>query len=81
MWLAVKGMPKDAAWKKLGIEEVPEFNGKAVKAERDRLGLSAANYGKLVGVSMLTVYNWEKGKSVPRVGAGEVAGGPGGSGR
>ncbi len=65
-WLAVKGMPKAAAWKKLGIEEVPEFNGKAVKAERARLGLSAANYAQLVGVSMLTIYNWEKGQSVPR---------------
>jgi DNA-binding transcriptional regulator YiaG len=65
-WLAVKGMPKEAAWRKLGIEEVPEFNGKAILAERRRLGLSAANYGKLVGVSMLSVYNWEKDKSVPR---------------
>ena len=65
-WLAVKGMSKEAAWKELGIEEVPEFNGKAVAAERKRLGLSAADYGELVGVSMLTIYNWEKGKSVPR---------------
>ncbi len=68
-WLAVKGMPKDAAWKKLGIVEVPEFNGKAVLAERKRLGLSAAKYAELVGVSMLTIYNWEKGVSVPREGA------------
>jgi len=29
--------------------------------ERKRLGLSAAKYGELVGVSMLTIYNWEKG--------------------
>jgi DNA-binding transcriptional regulator YiaG len=65
-WLAFKGMSKEAAWKKLGIEEVPEFSGKAVLAERKRLGLSAARYGKLIGVPMLTVYNWEKGKSVPR---------------
>ena len=68
-WLSVKGIPKEAAWKKLGIEEVPEFNGKAVLAERKRLGLSAAKYADLVGVSMLTVYTWEKGKSVPREGA------------
>jgi DNA-binding transcriptional regulator YiaG len=65
-WLAVKGMPKDAAWKRLGIEEVAEFSPKSVKAERDRLGLSAKKYADLIGVSMLTVYNWEKGKSVPR---------------
>ena len=68
-WLAVKAMPKAAAWKKLGIEEVPEFNGKAVLAERKRLGLSAAKYGELVGVSMLTIYSWEKGKALPREGA------------
>jgi len=28
--------------------------------------LSAADYGKLVGVSGLTVYHWEHGKSRPR---------------
>ena len=64
-------MSKDAAWKKLGIEEVAEFNGKAILAERKRLGLSAAKYAELVGVSMLTIFNWEKGKSVPREAAQE----------
>ena len=66
LWLAVKGMPKDMAWKKLGLEELPPFKGKEVLAERKRLGLSAAKYAELVGVSMLTVYNWEKGNSAPR---------------
>jgi len=28
--------------------------------------LSAADYGKLVGVSGLTIYNWEGGKAKPR---------------
>jgi transcriptional regulator with XRE-family HTH domain len=28
--------------------------------------LSAADYGELVGVSGLTIYNWEKGKTKPR---------------
>ena len=37
-----------------------------LKAHRQRLGLSAADYGKLLGVSSLTVYNWEAGKSKPR---------------
>jgi DNA-binding transcriptional regulator YiaG len=52
------------------VEEVPlenaRFSGRSVKAQRTRLGLSAADYGKLVGVSGLTVYNWEHGKSHPR---------------
>ena len=42
------------------------FSPRWVKAQRERLGLSADDYGKLVGVSSLTVYNWEGGKSKPR---------------
>jgi DNA-binding transcriptional regulator YiaG len=42
------------------------FSPRSVKAQRNRLKLSAADYGKLVGVSALTVYNWEHGKSRPR---------------
>jgi DNA-binding transcriptional regulator YiaG len=37
-----------------------------LKARRQKLGLSAKQYGKLLGVSALTVYNWEQGKSKPR---------------
>ena len=37
-----------------------------LKAHRTRLGLSGKDYGKLLGVSSLTVYNWENGKSKPR---------------
>lgn len=42
------------------------FSARSVKAQRRRTGLSAADYGKLVGVSALTVYNWEQGKTRPR---------------
>ena len=42
------------------------FSPRSVKAQRERLGFSAADYAKLVGVSALTVYNWEHGKSRPR---------------
>jgi DNA-binding transcriptional regulator YiaG len=42
------------------------FSARSVKSQRERLGLSAADYAKLVGVSPLTIYNWEKGKSRPR---------------
>jgi DNA-binding transcriptional regulator YiaG len=37
-----------------------------LKAHRQRLGLSAKDYGKLIGVGALTIYNWEAGKSKPR---------------
>jgi DNA-binding transcriptional regulator YiaG len=42
------------------------FSARSVKAQRTRLGLSALDYGKLVGVSPLTIYAWEQGKSRPR---------------
>ena len=46
--------------------ESVRFSARSVKAQRQRLGLSAADYGKLVGVSGLTIYNWEHGKARPR---------------
>ena len=46
--------------------ESARFSSRSVAAQRKRLGLSAADYAKLVGVSPLTIYNWEKGKTRPR---------------
>jgi DNA-binding transcriptional regulator YiaG len=42
------------------------FSARSAKAQRSRTGLSAADYARLVGVSPLTVYNWEHGKTRPR---------------
>ena len=42
------------------------FSPRWVKADRKRLGLSAKDYALLVGVSALTIYHWESGKSKPR---------------
>lgn len=42
------------------------FSAASVKAQRRRLGLSAAHLAKLVGVSAHTIYSWEKGASHPR---------------
>ncbi|MGE3752767.1 MAG: helix-turn-helix domain-containing protein [Planctomycetota bacterium] len=42
------------------------FSPKWLAADRKRLGLSAKDYGRLVGVSALTIYNWEAGKSKPQ---------------
>jgi len=44
------------------------FSARSVRAQRRRTGLSAAEYAKLIGVSPLTIYNWEQGKSRPRNG-------------
>jgi DNA-binding transcriptional regulator YiaG len=42
------------------------FSSRSVKAQRQRLALSAADYGRLIGVSGLTIYNWEHDKARPR---------------
>ena len=42
------------------------FSTRSVKAQRRRLGLSAGDYGRLIGVSGLTIYNWEHGRARPR---------------
>ena len=51
---------------KASAAEGVRFSPKWVAADRKRLGLSAKDYASLVGVSMLTIYNWEKGESKPR---------------
>lgn len=42
------------------------FQARGLKPLRDRLGLSAADFGRLVGVSAQSIYNWEAGKARPR---------------
>jgi DNA-binding transcriptional regulator YiaG len=44
------------------------FVAKGLRSQRSRLGLSAENYGRLVGVSAQSVYNWEQGHTTPRAG-------------
>jgi DNA-binding transcriptional regulator YiaG len=42
------------------------FTAKGLRSQRKRLGLSAADYGKLVGVTAQTIYSWENELSRPR---------------
>jgi len=42
------------------------FSATRLAAHRSKLGLSAAAYGQLVGVSGQTIYHWEQGKARPR---------------
>ena len=42
------------------------FSAARLAAHRAKLGLSAADYGKLVGVSGSTIYLWEQEKSRPK---------------
>ncbi|MBN8756231.1 MULTISPECIES: helix-turn-helix domain-containing protein [Variovorax] len=42
------------------------FSATRLAAHRAKLGLSAASYGQLIGVSGQTIYHWEQGKARPR---------------
>ncbi len=55
---ASKGVPKAST-------EGRRFSARGLKAHRTQLGLSAADYASLVGVSPQTIYNWEQGKVRP----------------
>ena len=49
-----------------GHSDGPRFSPVWVSRQREKLGLSAADFWRLVGVSGLSIYNWEKGKVRPR---------------
>lgn len=50
------------------LDDEPQrrFSAKRLASHRTKLGLSAAAYGQLVGVSGQTIYNWEQGQARPR---------------
>jgi DNA-binding transcriptional regulator YiaG len=52
-----------------GAEEVGErirFSAKGLRSHREKLGISAADYASLVGVSTQTIYLWEREQTKPR---------------
>ena len=56
----------DARASKVAEADTPRrFSASRLAAHRAKLGLSAAAYGKLVGMSGATIYLWEQGKSRP----------------
>ena len=59
----LKSAPSQAA--EVDAEHV-RFTAKGLRSQRQRLGLSAENYGKLVGVTGQTIYSWEQETSRPR---------------
>lgn len=48
------------------LAEGARFSAGGLKSHRAKLGLSAADYGLLAGVSAQTIYSYEAGKSRPR---------------
>lgn len=57
----------DEVSKESAVPIARRFSAGRLAAHRSKLGLSAASYGKLVGVSGQTIYHWEQGKARPRV--------------
>lgn len=59
---------KPATTAATGENEGPQlrFRPDGFASLRKKLGLSAADMGKLLGVSLQTIYHWEKGQSKPR---------------
>ncbi|MCU0770191.1 MAG: helix-turn-helix transcriptional regulator [Verrucomicrobia bacterium] len=47
-------------------EKRPRFSAKRLRSQRKRLGLPAAAFAQLVGVTPLSIYNWERGVVRPR---------------
>lgn len=65
---AGRGASRAAAGEEPAEDEGPalRFSAKGLAAQRKRLGLSAASVAKILGVSALSVYKWESGKTRPR---------------
>ena len=49
-----------------GEDRKLRFSPARLAAQRKKLGLSAASFAKLIGVSGLRVYKWENGQARPR---------------
>lgn len=62
----VKSKPSTAPT--TSVDEGPQlrFRADGFASLRKKLDLSAADMGKLLGVSLQTIYHWEKGQSKPR---------------
>lgn len=49
-----------------GETKPARFSAKSLQAQRSRVALSANDFGKLLGVSAQSIYNWESEKARPR---------------
>jgi DNA-binding transcriptional regulator YiaG len=64
--LASKRSSARAEVKAESVDRPLRFSAARFAAQRKKLGLSAAKYAKLLGVSSLSVYKWESGQTRPR---------------
>lgn len=59
-----RAAPESASTEEAGTG-LRRFSAKGLLSLRNRLGLSAAECGALVGASSQSIYNWEQGKARP----------------
>ena len=65
--LLTRRMPDATAAAPADADAKPaRFSAKGLRSQRGRLGLSAGDFGKLLGVSAQSVYNWEREQARPR---------------
>ncbi len=64
--VAKKAQPKVAEGPSGEETSRVRFSAKGLATHRQRLGLSAADLGALLGVSAQSIYHWESGKTKPR---------------
>jgi DNA-binding transcriptional regulator YiaG len=64
--LKKKGAPSAQASAAAAKSAPLRFVAKGLRSHRRRLGLSANEFGKLIGVSANSVYAWEGGSTAPR---------------
>ena len=64
--LVRKGVDPARASTPTAANSTARFVAKGLRSQRTRLGLSAAEFGRLVGVSAQSIYNWEGGQARPR---------------
>jgi DNA-binding transcriptional regulator YiaG len=64
--LSRRSLQAVAAAPAAGQDKQLRYSAKGLQSQRRRLAFSAADYGKLLGVSAQSIYNWEQGQAVPR---------------
>ena len=60
----IAGQPSAVSTEASGVKL--RFVAKGLRSHRARLGLSAGEFGRLIGASANSVYAWESGKTSPR---------------
>lgn len=66
MWGLQNSKPQVAATEEASAPTKPvRFSAARLAAQRQKLGLSAQDFGRLVGTTGQAVYNWEAGKARP----------------